>query len=202
MDEPFSSLDGRLRDRVRAETLAFLRETGTTTVVVTHDPGEAMRAGDRIALLRAGRLVQCDTPERLYAHPTTLFAARFFGDVNEFSGVCRQGAVETPVGTFAAPHLPEGVAASVCIRPEHWRIASKPTPVQARVVRVSCLGEVDHVEVAIAGLDRVVDVRAFGRTGLEPDDRVSLDVAPDDVLVVVRTHDERPAAESSVGALA
>ena len=69
MDEPFSNLDRRLRDAVRDETVAILRETGATTVVVTHDPEEAMRIADRIVLMRAGRVVQAGTAEELYRRP-------------------------------------------------------------------------------------------------------------------------------------
>ena len=58
MDEPFSNLDRRLRDAIREETIAILREMGATTIVVTHDPEEAMRIADRIVLMRAGRIVQ------------------------------------------------------------------------------------------------------------------------------------------------
>ena len=62
MDEPFSGLDDRLRDGVRDETLDILKELGTAVVLVTHDPGEAMRMADEIALLRAGRIVQMGAP--------------------------------------------------------------------------------------------------------------------------------------------
>ena len=58
MDEPFSGLDSRLRDSVRADTLSVLREAGATAVIVTHDPEEAMRMADRIVLMRGGRIVQ------------------------------------------------------------------------------------------------------------------------------------------------
>ena len=58
MDEPFSNLDRRMRDAIRDETVAILRETGATTMVVTHDPEEAMMIADRIVLMRAGRIVQ------------------------------------------------------------------------------------------------------------------------------------------------
>ena len=66
MDEPFSGLDSRLKDCVRAETLAILRESRATAIVVTHDAEEAMRIGDRIALLKSGRLVQAGRAEELY----------------------------------------------------------------------------------------------------------------------------------------
>ena len=66
MDEPFSGLDSRLKDSVRAETLAILRQSRATAIVVTHDAEEAMRMGDRIALLRDGRLKQSGRAEELY----------------------------------------------------------------------------------------------------------------------------------------
>lgn len=186
MDEPFSSLDGRLRDQVREETLDLLRETATTTIFVTHDPDEAMRAADRIALLHEGRLVQCGAAEELYTRPSTLFAARFFSDVNELDGTCRQGRVETPLGVFAAPALADGAPARVCIRPEHLRLASGPSGLAARVVRTAFLGEIDHLVLAVPGLDTRLTLRAFGRTGVEAEDVVYLDLPVRDGFVVAR----------------
>ena len=90
MDEPFSNLDRRMRDAVRDETVAILRETGATTIVVTHDPEEAMRIADRIVLMRAGRIIQQGSSEELYSAPANLFAARFFCDFNEVPGEVRE----------------------------------------------------------------------------------------------------------------
>ena len=84
MDEPFSGLDSRLKDSVRAETLAILRESRATAIVVTHDAEEAMRMGDRIALLKGGRLVQAGRAEELYLKPANLFVAGFFSELNVF----------------------------------------------------------------------------------------------------------------------
>jgi iron(III) transport system ATP-binding protein len=189
MDEPFASLDGRLRDHVRRRTLDLLRESGTTTIFVTHDPAEAMRIADRIVLLDAGRVVQCGPPEEVYMRPATLFAARFFSDLNEVPGVCLNGRIETAIGSFEAPHLPDHAPARVCIRPQHLRLAQHPTGVAARVVRTAFLGEIDHLELAVAGLDAPITLRTFGRTRVEPEDVVYLDVQPGEVLVVA--HDER-----------
>jgi iron(III) transport system ATP-binding protein len=199
MDEPFSSLDGRLRDRVRDETRDLLRETATTTIFVTHDPDEAMRIADRIALLREGRLVQCDRPEVLYTRPTTLFAARFFSDLNEVTGTCRNGRVDTPLGIFDAPFSAENAPARVCVRPEHVHIASCPTSIRARVVSTAFLGEVDHLELAVGGLDTRIRLRAFGRTRLEPDDLVYLDLHPCDVLVAAGDEVHHPQALAAQG---
>jgi iron(III) transport system ATP-binding protein len=186
MDEPFSSLDSHLRDQVRQQTIDLLRETGTTTVIVTHDPEEAMRIADRVALLQKGRLVQCGCAADLYERPATPLVARTFGAVNEFPGVCLNGRITTALGTFPAPHLPDNSCASVCIRPHHIRVAPRARGIHAHVVRTSRLGEVDHVVLAVDGCDRPVDLRAFGRTNLEPADSVFVDVDPGEVLILSR----------------
>jgi len=189
MDEPFSSLDGQLREQVRQQTLELLRETGTTTIVVTHEPEEAMRIADRVALLHKGRIVQCGCAAELYSSPATPFVARTFGDVNEFRGTCLNGRITTALGTFPAPNLAENACASVCIRPQHVRLAARTRGIHAHVVRKACLGEIDHVVLAVDGCDRPVNLRAFGRTNLEPTDSVFLDVDPNHVLILPQDAD-------------
>ena len=79
MDEPLSNLDAKLRVQMRAEIARIQREFRTTTVYVTHDQVEAMTMGDRVAVLNAGRIEQCDTPRDLYDRPANLFVAAFIG---------------------------------------------------------------------------------------------------------------------------
>ena len=184
MDEPFSSLDGSLREQVRQQTLDLLRETRTTTVIVTHDAEEAMQIADRVALLHKGRLVQCGCAADLYDRPASPLVARTFGEINEFRGTCLNGRITTPLGTFPAPCLAENSCAIICIRPQHVRVAGRTRGIHAHVLRTACLGEVDHVVLAVDGCDRPVNLRAFGRTRLEPADSVFLDVDPDDVLIL------------------
>ncbi|MEX2049067.1 MAG: ABC transporter ATP-binding protein [Gemmatimonadota bacterium] len=188
MDEPFSSLDGPLRDQVRQETMALLRESRTTTLVVTHEADEAMRIADRLALLSNGRLLQYGTAEEVYARPTTAFAARLFSDLNELAGTCLGGCVVTPLGSFAAPHLAEQSAARVCIRPHHLCIAGRPTNVQGRVIASEFRGEVDHVVVEVEGLGHPVSIRVPGRARLSPGDTIDLEVDASGVIVVPDDH--------------
>jgi iron(III) transport system ATP-binding protein len=150
MDEPFSSLDGRLREQVRDDTAALLVTLDTTVIVVTHDPDEALALGDRLALLQAGRLVQCDTPEAMYRRPTSSFAARFFGAVNVLPETCRDGVVATPVGPVAAPAMADRTAVDLCIRPHDLRIASAPTPLAGRVVECRFRGGWHAVDIEVA----------------------------------------------------
>jgi multiple sugar transport system ATP-binding protein len=79
MDEPLSNLDAKLRVSMRAQLSLLHQRLGVTTVYVTHDQVEAMTLGQRVAVLRDGRLQQCDTPQRLYRHPVNLFVAAFIG---------------------------------------------------------------------------------------------------------------------------
>ena len=79
MDEPFSSLDRSLREQLRMEVRAILKERKATAVCVTHDQEEAMQLGDRVAVMNQGRIEQFGTPEEVFHNPDTRFAAEFFG---------------------------------------------------------------------------------------------------------------------------
>src|SRR5690242_534785 len=79
MDEPLSNLDAKLRVSMRAQLASLHARLGTTTVYVTHDQVEAMTLGERVAVMRDGRILQVDTPQVLYAHPVNLFVAAFIG---------------------------------------------------------------------------------------------------------------------------
>ena len=79
MDEPLSNLDAKLRVSTRTQIASLQRRLGVTTVYVTHDQVEAMTMGDRVAVLKDGLLMQCDTPRELYDHPRNVFVAGFIG---------------------------------------------------------------------------------------------------------------------------
>jgi len=184
MDEPFSNLDRRLRDQVRDDTMDLLREAGTTTVIVTHEPEEALRIADRIVLLRQGRVEQTGAPEALYRHPASLFAARFFCDLNEIPGVCRAGQVETPLGRHAAPGLADGTAVRVCLRPQDIRLTAGAAAATGRLVDRVFLGEAEQLRVAVDGLAMPLRLRRPAAADLPPPGTaVGLAIAGDRVLV-------------------
>src|SRR3954449_11386490 len=79
MDEPLSNLDAKLRVSMRGQLGALHARLETTTIYVTHDQVEAMTLGHRVAVMRDGRILQCDTPQALYATPVNLFVAAFIG---------------------------------------------------------------------------------------------------------------------------
>jgi len=115
LDEPFSGLDRRLREQVRADTIEALRDFSITTLLVTHDSDEAMIMADRIALMNNGEIIQCGTPTELYTEPKSVFAASFFGDVNVFGGIAKEGIVVTPIGKLRAP-FPDDSPLQVLVR--------------------------------------------------------------------------------------
>jgi iron(III) transport system ATP-binding protein len=122
MDEPFSGLDNRLRDGIRDETLDILREEDTAVLLVTHEPEEAMRMADDIALMRGGRIVQQGAPYNIYNAPVDRDAVAFFSDINVICGTVRGALTETPFGHFLAPGVPDGSEVDIVIRPQHIKI--------------------------------------------------------------------------------
>ncbi|NNF72863.1 MAG: ABC transporter ATP-binding protein [Rhodobacteraceae bacterium] len=122
MDEPFSGLDNRLRDGIRDETLDLLKEEGAAVLLVTHEPEEAMRMADEIALMRAGRIVQKGAPYNVYNAPVDRSAAAFFSDINVIRGTVHGALTDTPFGGFLAPGVPDGTEVEIVIRPQHLRI--------------------------------------------------------------------------------
>jgi iron(III) transport system ATP-binding protein len=187
MDEPFSGLDSRLKDTVRADTLAILRETRATAVVVTHDAEEAMRMADRIALLKDGRLVQVGTSDDLYRRPRDIFAAAFFSEINEFSGRVAGGRVETPLGCADSGAIAEGRDVSVAVRLSGLSVREAGGPIPARIVARRFLGVVELLDLAVPGTETPVRARIRADM-LSPGVRdVTIAVEPKDILVFEKT---------------
>ena len=122
MDEPFSGLDNRLRDGIRDDTLDILREEGTGVLLVTHEPEEAMRMADDIALMRNGRIVQQGAPYNIYNAPIDKDSVAFFSDINVICGTSQGALTQTAFGRFLTPGVPDGQAVEIVIRPQHVRI--------------------------------------------------------------------------------
>ena len=182
MDEPFSGLDRRLRDQVREDVLLVLRESRVTCVIVTHDAEEAMLLADRIALMRAGRLVQEGKPRALYREPADLFAARFFCELNEVPAVVHEGVAQSPVGRFAAPDLPDGRAV-VAIRPQGLSLRPAGSGIAGRLIGRRFLGEVELLSLTVNGIEEPLLARVRERVYLPPESDVGIAIDPAEVLV-------------------
>ena len=122
LDEPFSSLDARLRDRIRDDTLHVLKKLGSATLLVTHDPEEAMFMADRIALMRDGKIVQQGAPYNVYTRPVDRASVAFFSDANVLRAGVSGALAQTVFGRFLAPGVPDGTQVDIVFRPQHLRI--------------------------------------------------------------------------------
>jgi len=123
MDEPFSSLDTRLRNTVRDETLALLREENATVVLVTHEPDEALRMADIIVFMRAGRIMQQGEPYHIYNYPVDRITAEFFSDVNIIRSVVRYQQADTVLGRVLTPGFVDGDSIEIVFRPQSLNVS-------------------------------------------------------------------------------
>ncbi len=183
MDEPFSNLDRKLRDGVRDETLALLRELGTTVIIVTHDPEEALSVGDRVVLMRSGHIVQSGTGSEIYDRPACAYAAEFFCKFNKVHGACRNSHAETPLGSFHAPGYADGDQAVVYIRPQCLRIVDEGSGVAAKVVSCALMGEIEQILLAVESLPEPLRVRSTERRNLRTGDEIRVAVRPEEAFV-------------------
>ena len=167
-DEAFSNLDTELRIKLRADVSRLMRDVGMTSVFVTHDQEESFVLGDRVAVMREGRIVQIDEPSEIYRSPADPWVARFVGEANLIEGEA--------TGTTAATRLgPVPVAGEtwgrcrVLVRPEHLEIGEGA---QAVVDSVEFYGHDTSYRVAIDGTPVVV--RDIAAPRFERGDTVSL----------------------------
>jgi len=103
LDEPFSSLDRTLRERLISELRHILRKMHQTAIYVTHDQEEAFALADRVVLMHLGQVIQIGTPEEIYKNPASVFVARFLGFKNIFKGTIQGDKIRTPIGDFGIP---------------------------------------------------------------------------------------------------
>ncbi|GIF72978.1 ABC transporter ATP-binding protein [Asanoa siamensis] len=200
LDEPLSNLDAKLREETRTEIRRIQRESGTTSLYVTHDQAEAMAMSDRIAVMRSGQVQQIGTPREVYHEPANAFVARFIGRSNVLSlpvtsAEATRVGVALPGGgrvTATAPDghgLGEGDTALVAARPEHVVLVSpeEPDAIRGTVTGVEFTGMATHVTVDIgAGADGDVTVAAVDVPDrVDVGDRVGLRL-PAERLWVVR----------------
>ena len=184
MDEPFSGLDVQLREQLQEETVKLLAETRATCLMVTHNPDEAMRIGDRLAVMRRGRIVQVGKAEELYRNPVDLFVARLFSEINELPLPVEGGALRTPFGTFAAPGLIEGERAVLCIRRRALRIVRASQGARpGRVLKRRFLGDLMLLQIVVEGFDQPLTMLTREDTAPLGDGDVHFSLDPSGVLV-------------------
>ncbi|MCJ2163621.1 MULTISPECIES: ABC transporter ATP-binding protein [unclassified Pseudodesulfovibrio] len=174
LDEPFSNLDARLREAMRAELADLRRRLGITTIFVTHDKEEAFALADRIVLMRDGRLEQVGLPEAMYLRPVSAFAAGFLGSVNSFA------LDETFSRTFGAAAAPR--TGQVFVRPERI-VLVRDGQGAFSVVEALFMGAYVRYrlhKVDDSGFPMVEAHRPNSEARFAPGDRVTVRVVPED----------------------
>jgi len=196
LDEPLSNLDAKLRLEMRDEIRRIHRDTGITTVYVTHDQKEALSMADRIAVMDQGRVVQIGRPEDLYRSPANLFVAQFVGETNLFHGKVDAGQdgtlrVTTALGDLVSsrPTSVECGSEIACsIRPEALQILrgepqGEASVIQATVSGLTYLGEVVQYDLSAAGDQKLRSMELNPRDPPKPGEAVRLSVAWQDVVL-------------------
>ncbi len=176
LDEPLSALDAKVRVQLREEIRRVQRETGITTVFVTHDQEEALSISDRVAVMHEGRILQADAPAMLYRAPADGIVARFVGVAATFAGRAEAGGVRCGgvllPAADAANFAPGGVV-ELFLRPEHVTLAALGTAagLPARVQDLTFLGATTRVRVVLDALCEpalIADLPSAAADGLLP----------------------------------
>ena len=140
LDEPLSNLDARLRLQTREEIRRIQRETGITTIFVTHDQEEAMSISDRIVVMKDGKVQQIGKPQEVYDDPVNLFVAKFLGTppINVFTAEAKGGKVYIGAEAVLEADIPDGPLVAA-VRPEGFDLDDRG-PFSARLSAVEVMG--------------------------------------------------------------
>jgi spermidine/putrescine ABC transporter ATP-binding subunit len=200
LDEPLAALDKGLRDEMRVELKEIQRNSGITTIFVTHDQGEALSLSDRVAIMDQGRIIQVDSPHQIHANPKNSFVARFLGLQNVFSGKLIQKEkdlvwVESDDGKnrwVAIYHSDEySKKCNFYIRPERIHIVDQTLKtgfnyLSGRAREINYLGVYTEIRVELtSGTQLVVyDMGNSEMPILESGSKINLYIDPKDVVII------------------
>ncbi len=170
LDEPFSNLDTRLREKLRDQVLHILKDSKITSIIVTHDAEEAMFMSDYIAVLQDGKIQQFGKPVDLYTRPKNRFVAEFFGEINVILGKIKNNKLVTPLGVFAFNKKNKDKKYYLVVRSEGIKLTNlKPkddlnyirknhnlikSPNEGKILESKFLGGSTIVHLALKGMDR------------------------------------------------
>ncbi|MGD9294659.1 MAG: ABC transporter ATP-binding protein [Roseobacter sp.] len=166
LDEPLGALDAKLRQATQFELMDIQEKTGTTFVIVTHDQEEAMTVASRVAVMDEGRIVQVETPQRIYEEPNSLYVADFIGEVNIISGTAKPVGEDRyelawqegqpPFIVSSQRQISDGQTCHLALRPEKVSISAERSPdavnaVQGKILDIAYLGNLSTYHVEVAG---------------------------------------------------
>lgn len=189
LDEPFSGLDTRLRERIRDRLLHVLREKNIAALMVTHDAEEAMFMSDKIVVLERGNIAQIGSPLDVYRAPKSSFVATFFGEANQFSAKVEKGVVNTVLGEIQADGFEDGQTVEVVIRNENLNVFDAPvqdaSEVSFTVLETHLLGSSTLIHLSDRDDDRGYHLHARipGLNYFEIGSKVYLSASPNDIYI-------------------
>ncbi len=205
LDEPLSALDANLRESMRIELKQIQRETGITTLFITHDQSEALAMSDRIAVMSQGRVQQLDAPQTVYNRPATEFCARFLGNANLMPGTVVQGEP----GAWQVHCLGQtwhstsdriweaGASVTVVLRAEHFNVAEPDASlntISLTIDHVDYLGTSAHYLAHTDNGEQLELFGSVGRTPLTAGTRLSVTINPEHVVLLEDGADSPDAA--------
>lgn len=184
LDEPFANLDSVLRKDLREEIIEIFSELNITSLLVTHDPAEALHMANEIYIMDKGSIVQTGTPKDLYCNPETLFVTKFFGAVNVIKSVVKNGEVDA-IFSNVDVEIPENTDVNVVIRPEEVHFCSDCEEcnyhVEAEVTSLRFLGYYYVVTYIISGYNTRIVGRVTGNKLPNIGDKVT--IGTDNILI-------------------
>ena len=198
LDEPLAALDLKLRKSMQLELKKLQSETGITFVFVTHDQEEALTMSDRIAVMRAGKVLQVGTPAEIYNHPTHRFVADFIGEINILDGriermdAAGQALVQlgcgAPIEVRLGPDMPRHGAISIAVRPEGAQLvqSGETATIEGTLEHVVYFGSGSHIHLRLASGEPFVlrHSGAIDAQRLAPGARIGARIAPDQARVL------------------
>ena len=218
LDEPFSSLDTNMRERLHRDVKRIRATFGLCVIYVTHELRDACAMGDRLAVIVDGRIEQVGEPLAVIRHPATFDVARFVGVRNLYRGVVRRSAgkaVEIGIGGFTLRATPaagvaDGSSVYACVRPEDFeltRVGSERRAVGANSLQVTIRdrqlrGPTVTLEAAVRGADPElrleieIPVRTYETLGLGLGDEAEVTVAPDAIHLIAVQRRQPPLASA------
>jgi iron(III) transport system ATP-binding protein len=195
LDEPFSNLDAKLRERARVWFRHLQLQLGLTTIFVTHDQDEALSMSDRIMLMEGGRILQDGTPEAIYRKPATRFVAGFVGQCNFLEGrvvesnqsglLVAVDGLDRPVCATTTDRRAVGTLVTLAVRPENVRVAGSDRPAfgpnvfPGRLAAVFFFGDRYRAEATVGTQQVIIQTRARPTVG-----DVTVAIDPADLIVL------------------
>jgi putative spermidine/putrescine transport system ATP-binding protein len=191
LDEPLTALDAKMRDKLRIELDSLLKQLQITTVFVTHDQTEAMALGDRIAVMKDGKVCQVGTPMEIYKNPNDLFVATFIGTNNAFYGkIVKNGRIASFYSNGITMTLSENLQLKndetvwILFRPEDTQLSTPDKgQISATVKNIFFLGEKIRISCS-TGINSEIIVDLKGKERISLGERVHLTVPPESLFVI------------------